>query len=124
MRKQATQRQQVAWLRRLPGSVREAAGVERVILRRLPSATLAASALVACCAAVTMALQDTAASPVQDRLASDVLILSVALLATLWTAAFTLAIGCAIVVVMKGPGYVADAYPLADADHPTTREHE
>ena len=28
-----------------------------------------------------------------------------------WTLVLTLAIGCAIVIVMKGPAYVADAYP-------------
>ena len=28
-----------------------------------------------------------------------------------WTLVLTLAIGCAIVIVRKGPAYVADAYP-------------
>ena len=28
-----------------------------------------------------------------------------------WTLMLTLAIGCAIVMLMKGPAYVADAYP-------------
>ena len=37
---------------------------------------------------------------------------------TAWTAAFTVAIGCLIVMVMKGPAYVADKYPLSDADEP------
>ena len=35
-----------------------------------------------------------------------------------WTAVLTLALGYAIVWVMKGPGYVADAYALSDADQP------
>jgi hypothetical protein len=35
-----------------------------------------------------------------------------------WTVVFTVAIGAFIVMVMKGPAYVADAYPLSDADHP------
>jgi hypothetical protein len=30
----------------------------------------------------------------------------------------TLLIGCIIVVLMKGPAYVADAYELSDADRP------
>ena len=29
-----------------------------------------------------------------------------------WTLVLTLALGCFIVRVMKGPAYVADAYPL------------
>jgi hypothetical protein len=31
----------------------------------------------------------------------------------------TVAIGAFIVMVMKGPAYVADAYPLEDADQPS-----
>ena len=37
---------------------------------------------------------------------------------TAWTAVFTIAIGCTIVMLMKGPAYVADRYPLSDADEP------
>jgi hypothetical protein len=33
-----------------------------------------------------------------------------------WTLVFTVAIGCVIVVLMKGPAYVADAYPLPRRD--------
>ena len=40
-----------------------------------------------------------------------------------WTAVLTLAIGCAIVWVMKGPGYVADAYALSDADRPAEADN-
>ena len=32
-----------------------------------------------------------------------------------WTLVLTVAIGCWIVRIMKGPAYVADAYPLPDA---------
>jgi hypothetical protein len=31
-----------------------------------------------------------------------------------WTVVLTVAIACFIVVVAKGPAYVADAYPLPD----------
>ncbi len=37
-----------------------------------------------------------------------------------WNILLTLAIGAFIVMVMKGPAYVADAYPLVDADAPRT----
>lgn len=36
----------------------------------------------------------------------------------LWTLVLTLAIGCAIVMLMKGPAYVADAYEMNDSDKP------
>lgn len=33
-----------------------------------------------------------------------------------WTAIFTVAIAAFIIMVMKGPAYVADAYPLVEAE--------
>jgi hypothetical protein len=36
-----------------------------------------------------------------------------------WTLVLTLSIGCFIILVMKGPAYVADAYPLPDAERPS-----
>ncbi len=39
-----------------------------------------------------------------------------------WTVVLTVAIGAFIVLVMKGPAYVADAYPLEDADTPSPQE--
>jgi hypothetical protein len=35
-----------------------------------------------------------------------------------WTLMSVLAIGCLIVIVMKGPGYVADRFPIAGSDRP------
>ncbi|HSO07914.1 MAG TPA: hypothetical protein VLW45_11785, partial [Pelomicrobium sp.] len=35
-----------------------------------------------------------------------------------WVAMLTVAIACAIVCVMKGPGYVADGYSVSDRDTP------
>ena len=34
-----------------------------------------------------------------------------------WTLVLTLAIGCVIVILMKGPAYVADAYPMEEPAH-------
>lgn len=47
-------------------------------------------------------------------------ILAIALCVTALTAIFTVTIACVIIVVMKGPAYVADAYKLNDADRPDT----
>ena len=49
-------------------------------------------------------------------------ILSIALAITAWTAVFTIAIGCIVVIIMKGPRYQADAYPLQDSNHPHTNK--
>ena len=46
-------------------------------------------------------------------------ILAIATGLTLWTAILTVTIGCFVVIVMKGPAYVADRYDLIDADKPS-----
>jgi len=48
-------------------------------------------------------------------------IMCIATLVTLWMAALTVAIGCCVVVIMKGPAYVADAYELPDSESPLQR---
>jgi len=35
-----------------------------------------------------------------------------------WTAVFTVAIGCVLVMLMKGPGYVADPLEVSHSDKP------
>ena len=35
-----------------------------------------------------------------------------------WTLVLTVGIGCVVVMMMKGPAYVADTYPLSDSDLP------
>lgn len=45
-------------------------------------------------------------------------IYSIALVVLHWTVVLTLAIGAAIVWLMKGPAYVADAYALDEAENP------
>jgi hypothetical protein len=57
-----------------------------------------------------------------SKLITTVDIYTFSLLATLWTALFTFAIGAFTVMVMKGPAYVADAYPLIDSDAPRPLE--
>ena len=45
-------------------------------------------------------------------------ILAIGVVVLHWTLVLTVAIGAFIVMVMKGPAYVADAYPLEDAERP------
>ena len=45
-------------------------------------------------------------------------IYAIATALTLWSGILTVAIGCIVVYVMKGPAYVADAYPIDDAPRP------
>ncbi len=102
----------------LPGFVRTPAGLERVILRRLPKAFLL-SGLVPALAALSARWFDWSGSEAAVAASIqmvDFAAIGVALL--LWTLLLTVGIGAFIVMVMKGPAYVADGYPLVESDRP------
>ena len=108
----------VNWLTRLNGTQREPSGLEWVIWRKLPLITLAGTLAIALLwLAVDTALQPQASAE-QVRLQLMLTYVAIGAVVFHWTMVLTLAIGCAIVMVMKGPGYVADAYPLSHSDHP------
>lgn len=103
-----------------PPRPRESAapGFERRLLRRLPGA-LAYGALAAAIPSLfTRVLAWTGIDPdATTRItAADIFGLSTLLL--VGTAIVLLATGALIVVVMKGPAYFADSYPLDDAERP------
>lgn len=101
---------------RLPGFTRTPAGLERVVLRRLPRLTLLGTLLLAS----PSLLVRMAAGPDTLTLVTTVDIYVAALVILHWTVVFTVAIAAFIVMVMKGPAYVADAYPMQDAETPDT----
>lgn len=103
-------------LKKLPGFQRAPAGLERAVLRRLPVITIAGTVLLLA-AALGSALV-LGADPGSAKLVGTLQIFLTSLLVLLWTAAFTVALLCVIVVIAKGPAYVADAYPLSDSDRP------
>ncbi len=45
-------------------------------------------------------------------------IFCIASLITVWTAVLTVAIGCVVVFIMKGPAYAADSYEVSHSDRP------
>ena len=97
---------------RLPGFPRTPAGKERVVLRQLPKAFLFGTLLLA----VPSLLARLIASP-DEALAvttTDIYVISLVILH--WTVVFTVGIAACIVMMMKGPAYVADAYPLDEAE--------
>ncbi len=106
------------WFKRLPGFQQSPAGAEWRLWRKLPHILAWGTALpVAAAAAWHWAAPDQP-SPAQER--SLLLVDYVAAGAVMlhWTLVLTLAIGCVIVMLMKGPAYVADAYELNDSDRP------
>ena len=102
----------------LPGFTRSPPGLERAILRRLPGVLVLgtlASALPSLVARL-IPLQGSAVEVATLITTIDIYGISLAILH--WTVVFTLAIGAFTVMVMKGPAYVADAYPLEDSQTP------
>jgi len=109
---------------KLPGFTRSPSGRERRVLRILPRVLWIGTALLALPSVAARVwtwpgqADDVAALiALVDIYATGAVILH-------WTAGLTVAIAAFTVVVMKGPAYVADPYPLPDADapdHPESR---
>ena len=105
-----------AWFRRLPGSLREPAGMERVVLRRLPKILVIGSLLLALPALLARLVNALAPAvwSAGSLMSTDIYVVSLIILH--WTVVLTVAIAAFIILVMKGPAFVADAYPLDEAE--------
>jgi hypothetical protein len=103
---------------RLPGFERAPAGLEWALIRRLPLIAFAGIAIpLLCLLAVRLAFAwASSGEAVRVAMSFEIALASVAIL--YWTIVFTVALGCLIVMIAKGPAYVADAYPLPDVDTP------
>jgi hypothetical protein len=106
---------------KLPGFVRSAPGWEQRTWRRLPAILLWGTLLPLGLAALNRAVAPPASeSGVGALLLWDYTMFGIVVLH--WTLVLTLALACFIVRVMKGPAYVADAYPLpSERDEPAAR---
>ncbi len=106
------------WLKKLPGFQRTPYGFEVRLLRMLPSVVLAGTVLPAGLAGLGRLLfsQGTATEIAHQIQTFDFVMIGLAIF--IWTAALTVAIGCVIVWLMKGPAYVADGYEVSHSDKP------
>ena len=94
------------------------AGLEWVILKKLPMVLLG-GIFIPLFMSIIVRLFPAAESATEiAKQQTSIDILSVALFIVVFISVFTLTIGCVVVVLMKGPGYVADAYKLEDSDRP------
>ena len=107
---------EMTFLRKLHGR-RTPHGLELQILRRLPRIALVGSLLpVALSVLVRIVPSEDAINPLKHVKSVDIFAISTGI--TFLTAVFTVAIGCVVVYIMKGPAYVADAYPVEHSDRP------
>ena len=94
------------------------AGLEWVILKKLPMVLLG-GIFIPLFMSIIVRLFPAAESVTEiAKQQTSIDILSVALFVVVFISVFTVAIGCVVVVLMKGPGYVADAYKVEDSDRP------
>lgn len=109
------------WFNKLPGFQKTPAGLERVVLRKLPRFTWVGTAVLLL-PALLMRLLEWLEPPLQSTgglSMVDVYVISLVVLH--WTVMFTAGIAAFIVMVMKGPAYVADPYPLQESEQRPSR---
>ena len=99
------------WLRKLPGYQTYAPGLERKVLLQLPQFTVMGGLAIA----LPSLLARLLLSPKAERII-DILVISTEIF--FLDMVLTLAIAAMIVMLAKGPAYVADAYPLTESDRP------
>jgi hypothetical protein len=99
------------WLRKLPGYQVYEPGLERKVLHQLPQFTVMGSLAIALPSVLARLLLSPKAERIIDILviATEIFFLGMVL---------TLAIAALIVMLAKGPAYVADAYPLTESNRP------
>jgi hypothetical protein len=99
------------WLTKLPGYHVYESGLERKILYELPQFTVLGSLAIA----LPSLLARFFLSPKAERII-DILVIGTEIF--FLSMLLTLAIAALIVMLAKGPAYVADAYPLTESDRP------
>ena len=97
----------MSWLNKLPNSIRSASGLEWKLWRKLPLIFLVGTALPLA-AAVALHLLTDQTSAAQSRWLQTMDYVVAGVVIFHWTAVATIAIGCVVVMLMKGPAYVAD----------------
>lgn len=106
------------WFNKLKDSHRSPPGLEWKLLRKMPRILIIGTLLPVLVVLAAhyypwsgSAREVSAMLGMVDYIALGVVIVH-------WAAVVTVTIGCVIVMIMKGPAYVADAYYLNDADKP------
>ena len=104
------------WLRKIEAR-QTPPGAEMRILKRLPRITLIGTLLLLAMPALVRILPSDPTIDAAKRVRS-VDIFAIAAEISLITLVVTIAIGCVIVYIMKGPAYAADSMPVEHSDRP------
>lgn len=110
--------------KKLPGHRKAPPGMERKILRIIPKVLVVGTVAILLPSVISRIWTMDQAPWMINKFITTIDIYAFGLLTVLWTALFTVGVGALTVMVMKGPAYVADAYPLPDADKPRPLQHD
>ena len=102
----------------------EPPGLERAIWRKLPHAAIASTLIPLLFYLYVLYFPAVPDGGSVEKTVISAGIAAIAIAVTLWTAIFTVGIGCWIVMVMKGPAKYADSYELRDAEQPREEMHQ
>lgn len=108
------------WFKKIPQSQRSATGLEWRLWRKLPLIALVGTLLPLLCLGLLHLLADAQADAVHLRWLQMMGYVLGGVILFHWTMVLTVGIGCIIVIIMKGPGYVADGYRVSHSDQPRT----
>lgn len=108
----------INWFNKLPGFPRTPAGRERTVLRLLPGVLLLGTVALGLPSVFARLYAFLAPELASATLVITVDIYCISLVVLHWTLLMMVGIAAFIVMVMKGPAYVADAYPLDESDEP------
>lgn len=106
------------WFKKIPKSQRCATGLEWRLWRKLPLIALVGTALPLLCLGLLHLGADAQADAAELRWLQMMGYVLGGVVLFHWTMVLTVGIGCIIVIIMKGPGYVADGYRVSHSDQP------
>lgn len=102
------------YLKKLDGFQRSPAGLEWFIWKKLSLILAIGTALPLLTSAGAYVIDGVEPATQNARAVEQFFYVMLGLIMLHWTLVLTLAIGCVIVMLMKGPAYVADAYPMEE----------
>lgn len=106
------------WLKKLTHTRRAASGLEWTLWRKLPLITVVGTVLPLVGLLLAHVLADPQPDAADARWLQMIDYVVGGVVIFHWSMVLTVAIGCLIVMVMKGPGYVADGYRVSHSDRP------
>ena len=106
------------WLNKLPGFTRSAPGLEWALWKKLPWITLAGTVLPMALMGLAWLAAPEPLTPASERELTQWLYIAMGVVLLHWTLVLTVAIGCVIVMLMKGPAFVADGLEVQQSDRP------